>query len=437
MPEVPDVAPRLRRTSPGWAVWGLPVGLRGYVLGLPVTAVAVAAWLLAHTGADGADARLAALLLAAGALSVEASRRVGRPSGTLVKDLLSAWWLPIAVLLPPLYVLLAPVPLLALAQCRVHTTLLHRRVFSAACIGLSYAAVSIGFHALVPGRLGPVPGPGLPRWALAVAAAGVLGAAVNAGLIAAAVTAADPQARWRDLLGDPENLRLEAVEICVGVTVAVLMGLAPVLIVFMLPPVLMLQRGLLHAQLRAVAMLDGKTGLLNAPAWEREAAGSLLALRRAGHPCSVLLLDIDHFKHVNDSHGHLAGDQVLRAVAAALTAGVRAGDLLGRFGGEEFVALLPGADGQETDVIAERVRARIAGLRVPLDGGQIVSVTVSIGVAATRTSDLSVLDLLAAADRHMYQGQGRGPEPGRSARHGQPELTANGAPAAPGGCDAG
>lgn len=408
MRQAAGVATDLRRAVGGWAVWGLPVPVRAYVLGLPVLALAVAVLLVRVASLDGHDVLLALLLLSAGGLSVEATRRVGRPSNTLVKDLLSAWWLPMAVLLPPAYVLLAPVPLLALAQWRVHTTLLHRRVFSAASIGLAYATVSVAFHTALARSASPLLGAGLLRWALAVTTAGVLAAALNAVLIAVAVKATDPESRWCDLLGDAERLRLEAVETCLGVTVALLMGLDPVLVVFMLPPVLLLQRGLLHAQLRAVAMLDVKTGLLNAGAWEREAQAKLLALRGRGQSAAVLLIDLDHFKRVNDRHGHLVGDQVLRAVAAALTDGVRDGDLLGRFGGEEFVALLPAADAQEADVIAQRLRSHVAGLVVVLDNGQAVGITASIGVAVSHTSALSLLDLLAAADRCMYQAKAAG-----------------------------
>lgn len=396
-----------------WAVNSLPVGLRVYVLGLSVVVVVVAGWLLWQTPPSGPDAALGAVLLGLGALSVEATRRLGEPAGTVVKDLLSAWWLPMAVLLPPVFVLLAPLPLMALTQWRVRPTLLHRRLFSAASIGLSYAAASLAFHALAPHSAlpvgsGPPPGPGLLWWAVAVAAAGLLAAALNTALIAVAVKAADAQTRWRELLVDVQNLRLDAVEASLGVTVAVLVGLEPVLVVFTLAPILVLQRGLLHGQLRAVALLDPKTGLLNAVTWEREAEGKLLALRRKGLPAAVLLIDVDHFKSVNDTYGHLAGDLVLREISGALAGGVRDGDLVGRFGGEEFVALLPAADAGETAFVAERLRALVAGLVVTLQDGVAARTTVSIGVATSPDSALSVPEMLAAADHCMYQAKAAG-----------------------------
>jgi diguanylate cyclase (GGDEF)-like protein len=386
----------------------LPVALRAYLAVVIALWAGAAGWLVPGSALAGRDLVIAGLLLASGALSVETTRWVGQPAGTMVRDLLSVWWLPMAVLLPPMYVLLAPVPLLALTQWRVSRSLVHRRVFSAASIGLAYAAASWVFHAVLPEQTEAPSGAGLLRWALVAAAVGVLGAGINALLVAVAVKGADPQTRWRPLLLQPENLRVEGVEACVGVTVAVLMGLEPALVAFTLPPVLMLQRGLLHAHLRSVALLDGKTGLLNAPSWEREAAGKLLALRRRRQPAAVLLIDVDHFKRVNDEHGHLAGDQVLRAVAEVLVSGVRDGDLVGRFGGEEFVALLPSADNGESARVAERLRDHVARLVVPLATGRAVAVTVSIGVAIAPPGALLVPELLAAADYCMYQAKAAG-----------------------------
>lgn len=399
------------RGKAGWSAWPvrtLPPGACSYVLALPALAVVLAVWLLGDVAADPRDLAVYALLLGGGALSVETTRRVGQPAGTLVKDFLSVWWLPMAVLLPPVYVLLAPIPLLALTQWRVRPSPVHRRVFSAASIGLAYAGASLLFHTVAPGPAGAPLGSELLNWALLVAAAGLLGAAANALLVAVAVKLADPEARWRKLLGDAESLRMEAVELCVGVIIAVLVGLEPVLVLFMLPPVLMLQRGLLHAHLRAIALLDSKTGLLNPQSWEREAAGKLLALRRRGQPAALLLIDIDHFKRVNDTYGHLVGDDVLLAVADVLKSGVRDGDLLGRFGGEEFVALLPAADAAVTSQVAERLRDQVARLVVPLPDGQRIGVTVSIGVAVDRSSELPVTDLLAAADYCMYRAKAAG-----------------------------
>lgn len=401
-------SPARRARSVDWRVPDASLGSRIYMIGLPMLWLFVAGYLVKDIFYSSSDALLAGLLMTATALSVEIARRVGQPVGMIVQDLLSMWWLPIAVLLPPLYVLLAPAPIVALTQWRVRPSPLRSPMLLVASIGLAYAAAALGFQVVLSIQTEPPPGSGLLRWSLAVGAAGVLGAAVNSSLLAVADRGTEPHPRWHDSLWDPENLCLGTVKSCVGLTIAIVVGLEPMLIVFAVPPVLLMQRGLLHAQLRASALFDSKTGLLNTSSWEQEATRTLLELRRRSQPAAVLLIDVDHFKRVNDSYGHLAGDQVLRAVADALSSGVREGDVLGRFGGEEFVALLPAADAQETALVAERLRDYVARLVVTLRNGEAVRVTVSIGVAAAQGGHPSVADLLVAADCAMYLAKAAG-----------------------------
>jgi diguanylate cyclase (GGDEF)-like protein len=158
-----------------------------------------------------------------------------------------------------------------------------------------------------------------------------------------------------------------------------------------LPAVLCLHRAVPARHLEKAANVDSKTGLLTAAAWHTRAQRALLHRKdRAGGLCAVLVLD--RFKAVNDAYGHLAGDHVLAAVAAVLRAEVRDRDLVGRFGGEEFVVLVDGGPGNGADLrvedvsaVAERIRRRVAGLRVavPAPGGSrtIEGLSVSIGGA--------------------------------------------------------
>ena len=193
--------------------------------------------------------------------------------------------------------------------------------------------------------------------------------------------------------------------------IALSAGLTPALVLVGLPPVLLLQRGAMYAQLHAAARTDAKTGLISAVTWEREAAAELAVARRVGEPAAVLLLDIDHFKRVNDTHGHLVGDEVLRGVAGVLRHQSRDGrDLIGRFGGEEFAVFLPGLDATEAPRAAERLRQSVAELVTPV-GGELVQVTVSVGVAVAdpaETSDVTVPELLASADVGLYQAKAQG-----------------------------
>jgi diguanylate cyclase (GGDEF)-like protein len=157
--------------------------------------------------------------------------------------------------------------------------------------------------------------------------------------------------------------------------------------------------------------MDSKTGLLNAGTWQREAALEITRAFRARTPLAVAIADLDHFKAVNDTHGHLAGDRVLRAVADLLKAQMRAYDIAGRFGGEEFAVLLPHTRASQARQIAERIREQIFQLAIPLDGPATVAplrITISVGVAVTDQTDRSLDELLAAADHALYQAKGSG-----------------------------
>jgi diguanylate cyclase (GGDEF)-like protein len=165
--------------------------------------------------------------------------------------------------------------------------------------------------------------------------------------------------------------------------------------------------------LKVAANTDRKTGLLNAAAWHSEAER---ALRREGDgPRGVLVLDLDHFKRVNDTYGHIAGDQVLQAIADGLRNEVRDRDLVGRFGGEEFVVLLaalPGGGGAELAAVAERMRRRVESLRVEIptpDGPMTVTgLTVSIGGAVHSRSGEDLRSLLHVADIALYSAKRAG-----------------------------
>ena len=146
-------------------------------------------------------------------------------------------------------------------------------------------------------------------------------------LVAIAVKASSPEQTLRGQLFDSESLVIDWGEVCIGVILALLCSLNPLLALVALTPVVLLQRGLLHDQLSAAARLDSKTALLNAPSWEREANSEITRAVRTRTALSVLLLDLDHFKQVNDFFGHMAGDDVIRAVAGVLRAQTREYDL--------------------------------------------------------------------------------------------------------------
>jgi diguanylate cyclase (GGDEF)-like protein len=258
------------------------------------------------------------------------------------------------------------------------------------------------------------PGPWLrdPVMVLGAACCAALFVLVNAILIALAERAARPGESWPGAFRpgatrDFEGLLVNAAGLCAGVLVTIACTFSWAMLVVALPPVILLQRSLLHQQLRAAAQSDPKTGLLNAVAWQRDAERWIRRARRLSVPAAILLVDIDRFKRVNDTYGHLAGDELLAATASTLGQHVRACDVLGRFGGEEFVAVLPGAGQQEACHIAERLRGRVRDIAVQARGAT-VTVTVSIGVAALGVDGEDLFELLAAADAALYRAKKSG-----------------------------
>jgi diguanylate cyclase (GGDEF)-like protein len=200
---------------------------------------------------------------------------------------------------------------------------------------------------------------------------------------------------------------LDLTETCVGILVTVSCAISALLLAVALPPVVLLQRSLLHSQLKAQARTDPKTGVLNAGAWQGEADLEVARARRRHEPLAVMIADVDHFKLVNDTHGHLTGDAVLRTLAAEMRQQVRESDLVGRFGGEEFAILLAGTTAEEACQVADRIR-RGAGVVKVLTNEKIVGVTVSIGVAILGEHGADLSELLDAADRALYRAKDTG-----------------------------
>jgi diguanylate cyclase (GGDEF)-like protein len=261
---------------------------------------------------------------------------------------------------------------------------------------------------------------------LAAVGCAVVFAVVNSFTVAVAAHLAEPETAIRQLLWDRESLLLDLTETCVGILVAVTCALSYLLLLVALPPVILLQRSLMHQQLAAAARTDPKTGLLNATAWQREADAEVARAQRTNSPLALLLVDVDHFKRVNDSHGHLIGDEVLRALATELRQQVRESDVVGRFGGEEFTVLLPGTDADGAESIAERLRTSAANLNISAADARI-NVTVSIGVAVLGQHGNDLFELLAAADVALYRAKDAGRDQVRVYTHATAAKTARAA----------
>ncbi len=386
----------------GWALWTVPAAGLYWMTAVIALAVALTSRGLSATVFDPGQAAAAAVLTGCAAVCVEAMRRVGEPAG-VATDLLSAWTLPVALLLPPVYSLLVALPLMVLLQVRVRRGLTYRRAYSVAVIGLSNWVVSVAFHHYLQRADLELGTTAVQRTSIVLVAlgCGALGLAINLVLIGIAVRTVSPEMSWRSLVIDREQRLGDAGEICLGVCIAGCWFVTPVLAVTMLVPVLLVQRSLTYGQLRAAARTDAKTGLLNAKAWQEEAEREIVRAHREGQPVAILIADLDHFKRINDAHGHLAGDVALLAAVSALSGGLRTYDQLGRFGGEEFTAVLPRTGHAEARRIAERLRLAVTAAAIVLDG-TAVPLSVSVGVAILGRHGNDLTDLLAAADRALY-----------------------------------
>jgi diguanylate cyclase (GGDEF)-like protein len=163
-----------------------------------------------------------------------------------------------------------------------------------------------------------------------------------------------------------------------------------------------------QSALEELSTHDALTGLHNYRVFHRRLTEEEERSRRYGHPFSLLILDLDYFKTINDTHGHLAGDEALRAIAARIGHAVRPVDLVARYGGEEFALILPETASVGALATAERIRETIAANPVHLPSGQTVNLTASIGVASFPEDAESGEKLIDASDHAMYTAKTSG-----------------------------
>lgn len=160
-------------------------------------------------------------------------------------------------------------------------------------------------------------------------------------------------------------------------------------------------------ELRQAASRDGLTGVLTRRAWTAQADAEIERSKRYGRRLSLAIMDIDQFKAINDTYGHLAGDRVIRHLAEVVKYLMRRSDFLGRFGGEEFVLMMPEAGRPDALAAAERIRTTFADAAVNLGGGRALTCTTSLGIS--ELSDSDTLDtLLGRADRALYDAKETG-----------------------------
>ncbi|EOD68904.1 GGDEF domain-containing protein [Amycolatopsis vancoresmycina] len=360
-----------------------------------------------------------AVLVALGVAQAEMSRRIERlrrwMSGQTHINVTSVWYLAGVVLLPPAWVALLAVVLYTHLWVRVwrqvRTRPAHRFVASTAwamlsCFAASSVLAVLGLHGT------PLQ---TPRGLFALCLAAAVFELVNVGVVAAGIYLYTSQRSAADLIGTWEDNAFELATLCLGGLAVLALVEQPVLVVFVVAPLLLLHRYLLlKQQLQVAAVTDEKTGLLNTAGWHESAVREHARAQRRGAAgdFAVLMIDLDHFKRINDTYGHLTGDDVLAAVAVAISGAVRQGDTVGRFGGEEFVVLLPGIGHADVLAIAERVRVAVGELNVVISTGsgtvRVSGLSVSIGVARHPDAGPTLDDVLRTADAALYRAKEAG-----------------------------
>ena len=389
--------------KPGWTqrrpLIGLSSQAQTYLLTTMAAAGAAAALtsLLAHGRIDWTEL---AIILAAGA--VAHAFAVKTPGNQVFHSGL-AFAVAAAVLLPP-----QGIVLVCIAQ---HVTDWVRQrypwyiqSFNIANYTLS-ALGAWAVHDALAG-LGPMSSPSLGR-VLAASAGGATFVLVNHAMLAPMLKLARGHSIESSGLFAIDGVLTDLVLAAIGVSIGLALVTEPAAALVAALPLVVLHRVLAVPNLRAQALRDHKTGLLNARGIDERAREELARARRFDRPLSLLMIDIDNLRSINNRYGHLTGDAVLVAVAESFNTSMRDYDLCARFGGDEFVIVLPETPPSLALEIAERVKAAVGGAPLRHDESDL-PIGISIGVATLGQGDQTLSDLMRRADTGTYASKAAG-----------------------------
>jgi diguanylate cyclase (GGDEF)-like protein len=401
-----------------WALWQRPKRVVVALLGMEMLAVAIFVAAIANSAAPTPGDWIRFAILAAGAtvhiqLTQRQEERRRNRTRTVLIDLTAVWTFPAAVIFPVQLTLLL-VALIRLQHWFIARRPAHNFVFSSVAHGLSATLAQLTFLSLAPHNWGSLGGMESLRDFGGLVLAGLVFEAVQivyVGSILALSSSSRPTVG--KVLGNKADNLLEAITIGLGAVTAVLLVIMPPAVAIMAVVTVVFNRLAELDQLQDDVRTDSKTGALNMRGWNELAERALERARKSEDNVALLMIDLDHFKWINDSYGHPAGDDVLRAVAEALREVTRPTDVVGRFGGEEFLILLPDTNEMAAGLAAERVRLAIADLRIVTTdkrGSQttINQRTTSVGVAVFPQHADSLDTLMHAADSAVYEAKEAG-----------------------------
>ncbi|KAA2267124.1 GGDEF domain-containing protein [Solihabitans fulvus] len=401
-----------------WSLLAQRPRLIGYVLLVETTALALTAATAATVSIRPREVAVLAALAGMGVLQAELGRQVERVrrrvNNTPHINMTSVWTFAGVLLLPTVLVAVLVATLylhLAVRSWyRLRRVPAFRTVFNSCLVILTcHAAGFVLARTGIDGMDGALDRGWTSIGALALAAVTYFLVGALVAVPGLSVTSRS----FQELFGGWADNLLEVATLCLGMLTALALATFPALAAVVIPPLLLLHRGVLVKQLEVAATTDEKTGLFNTLGWHNLASHELTRAKRDEHASfGVLMVDLDHFKLINDRHGHLAGDTVLKAVATTIGHAVRDYDSVGRFGGEEFVVLLPDIAETEVVTVAERIRDAVARLEVEVADGDeekvITGLSASIGVATYPGAGTVVERLLQAADTALYEAKNTG-----------------------------
>ena len=398
-----------------WDLWDTPRAMLAFVLATDALMFLVALCLVINSAPVASDVVELGILLGLWVVFEELSNRIARLRVRLAAyghvDMTSVWTFASALVLPPSLTVLLCVVVLGYAWIRHerHSGMrAYRQVFGAAVVIASCLTAYLVLNLVSTGMDGS--GHAF-RTITAIVAAMLSYAAVNFVVLFCAIYLAVRPVKLAELLENRQDVTLEFATLCLGGLTALALEYQPLMTVLVVPPLFVLQRSVLTKQLEIAATTDSKTGLLNAATWQHMAQRELARAQREHETAALLIIDMDNFKLVNDTYGHIAGDAVLRAVADCLARELRQYDAIGRFGGEEFVAMLSGVDELAAVGISERIRQQVQLLEVtaPIDDQPPLSgLSASIGISCFPTHGTELEDLLHAADSALYAAKRAG-----------------------------
>jgi diguanylate cyclase (GGDEF)-like protein len=401
-----------------WDLWRQPTRLIVFVTIVELCALAGLAHEIAVAGAPTplAWTRFAILVVGATIHVQLTHRQEERRRSRIISvhiDLTAVWIFPAALVLP------VPLTLLLVAIIRTQRWFTARRpphkfFFSSVSIAFAATLAHTTLTAFGPIEWTLTSGLGALHTFGALMLAGMVytisQAAFTGGFLALGGTSAPT---LRNVLGSKADNLLEVVTVGLGAVTAILLVNVPPAVAIMALVTVIFNRLAELDQLHADVRTDSKTGVFNMRGWSESAERALSRTSRADEGLALLMIDLDHFKWINDTYGHPAGDDVLRNIAQTLDEATRPSDVVGRFGGEEFLVLLPDIDEGATELAAERVRRAIADLRIATTdkrGGEAIisGRTTSIGVAVYPRHGTTLESLLHAADTAVYEAKESG-----------------------------